>query len=108
MIIKTALILLYYRIKCFQVSVNASFYYFIHLKIILSLVFTAQSMMWIFLIVVMSPLEFILLLILDILQLIVQTNDIQEVFQNIVEESGRTPQDVKREYEKYKEESFNY
>lgn len=106
--IKTALVLLYYRIKCFQVSVNASFYYFIHLKIILSLIFTVQSLMWIFLIIVLSPLEILLLIILDILQLIVQTNDIREMFQNILEESGRTPQDIKREYEKYKEESFNY
>lgn len=108
MIIKMGLLLIYYRIKSFKLAVNASFYYLVYLKPLLSLIFAIQSALWIILIVILSPLELILMIILQLFDLLTQSHELEETFKEIASDYDRTPEAIKREYEEYKDDIFKY
>lgn len=96
------LYVLYYRLKCFKITIDAAFYHFITFHISNAIENSLRIFLWVFLLLIFSPLELLLGSMLDILHLFNITNETIEQLRIVVSDSGKTKENAKKEYEDYR------
>lgn len=92
--------ILYYRLQCMRVTINAIFYHFITFNAIKCLDNIGRLILWIILLVLITPLELIVVLIVDWVDNLGISNEQVERIKTIMRNTG-TKDDIKQEYEDY-------
>lgn len=101
--IKDILWVFWYRLQCLKVTINNSFYQFITFKIALALDNIIRSVLWLLLILGLTPLELILGISVNIADYL----NIAQKFSKITKKSmvlnGKNKEASMKEYEEYKQ-----
>ena len=104
--IKDVLWVLFYRCKCFQVTINASFYYLIKGKILLSLDNIARAGLWIILLGALTPVEMFIAFSVTLFDALGISNKHLEKIKYIMSANGKTKDSSKEEFEEYEKFLF--
>lgn len=104
--IKDVLWVLFYRCKCLKVTVDASFYYLIKGKILLSLDNVARAGIWIILLLALSPVEMFIALSVTLFDALGISNNHLKRIKYIMSANGKTKDASKEEFETYEKFLF--
>ena len=96
----------YYRLQCMRVTINAAFYFFITFKFIQSLDNVARLGLWILLLILLTPIEFIIGIMIDTLDVLDIATDTGDKLKEMMRMNGKTKDSAKKEYEAYEKLIF--
>ena len=99
--------ILYYRLQCMRVTINAAFYFFITFKPLSSLDNVARLGLWILLFILLTPIEFIIAIMIDTCDVLGIATDTGEKLKEMMRINGKTKDSAKKEYEAYAELIFD-
>ena len=98
--------IIYYRLQCMKVTVNAIFYFFITFKLLISLDNVVRLVLWILLFSFMTPFELIVAMSVDIMSSLSIAPETCAKIRNKMERDGKTKEDAKKEFYEYEEFIF--
>lgn len=104
--ISDVLWVLYYRCKCFKVTVDAAFYYLISFNILLSLDNLCRSILWIILLVFLTPIEFLIAISVSLLDTLNISPETVTKIKHTMFVNGKTKEYSSQEFEEYKKFLF--
>lgn len=99
---KLSLVILWYRFKCLKLAIDTAFYCMITFNILAGCIYSLQAFLWIFLITIFSPLEILVLAIVDLMDKFSPNNDITIKIKEILKENNRNIEWTKKAYELYR------
>lgn len=97
---------LFYRFKCFKVTVDASFYYLVKGQILLSLDNVARAGIWIVLLLVLTPVEMFIAFSVNLFDALGISNNHLDRIKYIMSANGKTKDASKEEFEEYEKFLF--